>query len=87
MNKKSGIIVFFAGILMIITSVVNYLLNDDYISLGIFLFAGIGFIMLGFDDKQDKNKSKRLQKYAGVFFAISLIIFMYWLLAGKLGII
>ncbi len=45
-DKKNNLIATVAGILMIIISVLNYLMNDDYVSLGIFVFLGLGFILL-----------------------------------------
>ncbi len=86
-KKNSGIISLLSGFMMIIASLINYFLNNDHISLGIFIFAGIGFIMLGIAERKEKKLSKRLKKYANIFFAISIIILIYWLLVGKLEIL
>lgn len=83
MNKKINYPILIAGVIMLIASVINYYLNDDFVSLGIFAFAGIGFILIGIKDTKDDKVAGRINKYAMTFFSISVIIIIYWLLAGK----
>ncbi len=82
-DKKNNHIATVAGILMIIISVLNYLMNDDYVSLGIFVFLGLGFILLGIKSKFEKTKATRINKYAMTFFFGAFAIFIYWIAAVK----
>ena len=86
-NRKSSVLTLIAGLIMIVASVINYYFNEDLISLGIFIFSGLGFIMLSVAEKQKESSAKRLKKYAFVFFLVSVLVLIYWLFAGKLNII
>ncbi len=86
-KKRNSLLTLIAGLVMIIVSVINYYFNEDYVSLGMFLFAGLGFVMMSIAEKQNEKTSKRLKKYSSIFFLASLIILAYWFLAGKLEII
>ncbi len=83
--KTNKNVVITAGVLMFIASLINYILNDDIISFGIFAFAGFGFISQGTAEymKQDTTK-QRVRKLSGLFFVLAVLVFVYWLLAGKL---
>jgi len=82
--KKSTLLLG-AGALMIISSGVNYFLSGDYVSLGIFLFSGLGFVMLGVSEfVQDGLKLQRIKSGAMLFFALAIFVAFYWLLAGQL---
>jgi hypothetical protein len=74
------------SVLMIGISTVNFMLSNDSLSLGIFIFLGLGFTTATAQpaDKENKILQKRLNKYALYFFAGALIFFGYWLLAAKL---
>lgn len=76
-----------AGLLMLIASAVNYSLNDDFVSLGIFVFAGLGFSLLGMASAFRPNTQKRISRYAYMFFTLSLLVLAYWFLHGKTDII
>jgi hypothetical protein len=86
MKKKINVFLIAAGGLMIAVSLLNYLMNDDHVSLGIFFFLGAGFIMLGFKDRFDEKKSKRWSKYAGTLFFAAVVIFLYWIGSAKLDL-
>ena len=88
MKKKIHIPLLVAGILMLLASALNYTLNEDHISLGIFAFAGIGFILLAVkESKEDQKTAQRFQKYAMTFFMLSVLILVYWFFVGKLKIL
>jgi len=73
------------GVLMIITSAANYFMNEDFISLGIFIFAGLGFIKLSVKSKTDDSGTKA-DRYAFLFFTVSILFLSYWVMKGKLGV-
>ena len=78
-----------AGILAIASSFLNYNISGDEISLGIILFAGLGFIFLSIKEKPENIKLKpnarnRFKTLSYFFFSISLITLFYWLVYGKL---
>jgi|GEM_PF-1847414 hypothetical protein len=83
MDKKVNIPVVAAGIIMLIVSGINFLMNNDYVSLGIFISFGTGFILYGIKNKYSENQSKRINKYALTFLAGGVIIFLIWLLQAK----
>jgi len=85
MSEKQNInyIALIAGLFMILISVLNYLMNEDYVSLGIFVFAGSGFVLLGIKTKFDTVKAKRLNKYAMTFFFGAVVMVLYWLAVAK----
>ncbi len=71
---------------MIASSSLNYYMNEDFVSLGIFSFAGLGFIKLSI--KTDAEiKSKKIDKYAVILFSVAMVFLAYWLLKAKLGIL
>ena len=72
-----------AGIFMISVSLLNYFMNDDFVSLGIFVFLGLGFILYGIKSKFSEFTENRLQKYALTFFFGAVAIFLYWLAVAK----
>ncbi len=82
-KNKINYAVLAAGILMIIISVLNYLMNDDYVSLGIFVFAGLGFVLLGIKTRFEEHKAKRINKYAMTFFFGAAVMILYWLAVAK----
>ncbi len=71
---------------MIIVSILNYLMNEDHVTLGIFIFAGIGFILISIKNKFEEQNSKRINKYGMTFFFGAIIILLYWLAKTKLNI-
>ena len=79
MKKKINIVLLTVGIFIIIISTLNYLMNEDHVSLGIFIFAGIGIILYSIKDYFTKETTKRVLKYSMTFFFGALIIFLYWL--------
>jgi len=85
MPEKQNInyIALIAGFFMILISVLNYIMNEDYVSLGIFVFAGLGFILLGIKGRFDPLKAKRLNKYAMTFFFGAIVMILYWLAVAK----
>jgi uncharacterized membrane protein len=83
-NKDINYLLLFAGIIMIISSAINYYLNDDFISLGIFAFSGLGFISLAFRNKN--SETKRNNRYSALFFMIAVIIIIYWILVAKFNL-
>lgn len=86
-STKPNFLIIIAGLLMLTASLVNYSLNNDFISLGIFVFAGLGFIMLGAADAFDSQKRKRIKRLAYMFFTVSLLILGYWFFHAKLEIL
>jgi predicted nucleic acid-binding Zn ribbon protein len=84
--KKFNYILLSAGILMIITSILNYQLNQDEVSMGIFVFAGIGFIFGGIKDIFEDARRKRMQRFSMMFYFIAVVIFVYWLIIAKLNV-
>ena len=86
MERKINVLLLAAGILMILISVLNYFMNEDYVSLGIFIFLGIGFILLSLKDKYESVLSKRINKFAMTFFFIAIVIFIYWVTVSKFGL-
>ena len=75
-----------AGALMIVFSFLNYIMNKDHVSLGIFVFLGLGFILLSLKGRYNEIKAKRINKYAMTLFFIAFVIFIYWIAAGKLDV-
>jgi uncharacterized membrane protein HdeD (DUF308 family) len=86
-NTKMNNIALISGIIMIIFSVLNYLMNDDYVSMGIFVFVGLGFILSGIAPRFEESKAQRIKKYARTFFFGAAVILIYWLAAVKFQII
>lgn len=86
MKKKVNYFALSAGVLMIVVSFLNYLMNEDHVSLGIFVFLGIGFILISLKERFSDIKAKRINKYAMTFFFIAFVIFIYWIAAGKLDV-
>jgi len=72
-----------------ITSAINYFFSQDFISFGIFAFAGLAFILLSIEpiDPSSFIVKKRLNRYVVMFFTMSAIFLLYWIFAGKLKII
>lgn len=68
-----------AAIFMIIISIVNYSLNEDYVTLGIFVFMGIAFVLLSIKNNYKDETIKRMNKYAMTFLFGASVIFFYWL--------
>jgi len=83
-EKKINVLLLATGIFIIIVAILNYLMSDDYASLGIFVFSGIGFILLSLKNYFKKENKKRFEKYAQTFFFGAAIIFVYWVLKVKL---
>jgi hypothetical protein len=71
---------------MISASSVNFVLNKDSVSLGIFILLGLGFLAASAQpsDKENITLRKRLNKYAVYFFAGAFIFFAFWILSAKL---
>jgi len=86
MKKKINIALLILGIFVIIVSVLNYLMNEDHVSLGIFVFAGVGLILLSLKNYFSKESSTRVVKYANTFFFGAAVIFVYWFLKVKLNL-
>ena len=86
-EKKINFLLLILGVFIILVSSGNFLMNDDYVSLGIFVFAGIGFILLSLKNYFKKENSVRLEKYAKTFFFGAAIILVYWFIKVKLEII
>ena len=82
-QRKINYITLFAGIFMILISVLNYLMNEDHVSLGIFAFLGLGFILLGIKSKFKASKAQRIKRYAMTFFFGAAVIIIYWLAVAK----
>lgn len=85
-KNKINYISLIAGLIMIIFSVLNYIMNDDFVSLGIFVFLGMGFILLGINVKFEEINAKRIRKYAMTFFFGAAVIFIYWLAVVKFNL-
>ena len=83
MNKKISYIALSAGVLMIVFSLLNYLMNKDHVSLGIFVFLGLGFILISLKESFNEKKAQRINKYALTFFFVAFVIFIYWIASGK----
>lgn len=83
MNKKVNYIALSAGVLMIVFSLINYLMNEDHVSLGIFVFLGLGFILISIKERFNEIKARRINKYAGTFFFVAFFIFIYWIAVNK----
>ncbi len=80
-----------AGIIAIASASLNYIMSDDIVSFGIFVFAGIGFVLLSFKSKPDETEKQqqatgRIKNIAYFFIAISVLIFLYWFIFGKLNL-
>ena len=75
-----------AGVLMIVFSFLNYLMNEDHVSLGIFVFLGLGFILISLKERFNEMKARRINKYALTFFFIAFFIFIYWIAAIKFNL-
>ena len=86
MKNKVNYITLSGGILMIVFSFLNYLMNKDHVSLGIFIFLGLGFILISLKEKYDEKKAQRINKFAMTFFFAAFIIFISWIAAGKFDI-
>ena len=89
-NKEINYTIAGAGIIAVASSVLNYIMSDDIISFGIFIFAGLGFIPLSFksnpiETEKEKQMSSRIKNIAYFFMAISVLILLYWIIFGKLN--
>ncbi len=82
-NRKINFVTLIAGLLMILFSVLNFLMNEDEVSLGIFVFSGIGFILFGLAPRYNEQKASRIKKYARTFFFGAAVILIYWTLFVK----
>ncbi|MCD6556705.1 MAG: hypothetical protein DRI94_01970 [Bacteroidetes bacterium] len=82
-KNKINYIALIAGLLMIVISVLNYLMNDDFVSLGIFVFTGLGFLLIGIKSKFNEAKAIRINKYARTFFFAAIVMVLYWLAVAK----
>lgn len=86
MKGKINILLLFAGIFMIIVSLGNYLMNEDHVTLGIFVFAGIGFVLLAVKNKFSTQTANRLNKYAMTLFFGAVVILLYWVARVKFNV-
>ncbi len=82
--SRINLILIISGLIMLVASYFNYSLNADFISLGIFFFAGIGFILWGIVPVLQKSKATRVRNLSYLFFVIAVIILAYSLIATKL---
>lgn len=86
-QKKSNKINFLllgAGIVMAVASYYNFSLNDDFVSLGIFGFAGIAFIILSVAPTLQKARAERIRRFAYMFFVLAILMLFYRLIDAKL---
>lgn len=83
MKKDINYLTLALGVLMILTSAANYFMNEDFISLGIFVFAGLGFVKLSIKSNRD-DRGTKTDKYAFLFFTVSILFLSYWIIKGKL---
>ncbi|PID88011.1 MAG: hypothetical protein CSB06_02800 [Bacteroidia bacterium] len=72
------------GSIIILSGILNYVMNGDYVSLGILFFAGSGFVLLGIKPKISGRNAERLNKYIRTAFFIALLILSYWFIFGYL---
>ena len=86
MEKKIDFVRLIAGIFMILVSFANYMMNEDHVTLGIFVFAGIGFILLSIKNKFEEQKADRINKYGMTFFFGAVVILMYWIADSQLNL-
>jgi hypothetical protein len=86
---KLNLAVTALSILMIASSGLNFAMNGDSVSFGIFIFLGLGLTTASVELKNpdDKIVKKRFNKYAIYFFTGAFVLFLYWLLAGYLRVI
>jgi hypothetical protein len=82
-EKKINFVLIGLSILMIFVSVLNYLMNDDEVSLGIFVFAGLGFFFSGLKEKFEESRKKRFRRFSTTFYIIAALVFVYWLAVAK----
>jgi len=85
--KKINFLLLIVGIFVIIVSTLNFLMNEDHVSLGIFVFTGIGFILLSLKGYFKKESENRIQKYSISFFFLAIMLFLYWVIKVQFGII
>ena len=62
---------------MIVVSFLNYLMNEDHVSLGIFVFLGIGFFLISLKERFNDIKAKRINKYAMTFFFLLHLLYLF----------
>ncbi len=84
-TKKFNFIMLFAGTLMIAASILNYQMNKDEVSMGIFVFAGIGFLFTGIKDRYEDQRKRRMQRLSMSFYFIAVLIFIYWIAVSQFG--
>jgi len=65
-------------------SALNYLMNKDFVSLGIFVFAGVGFVILGIKPVLKPQNAVRAEKYAFTLFFGAAVILLYWIASVKM---
>jgi len=75
----------FAGALMIAASVLNYQMNKDEVSMGIFVFAGVGFVFTGIKDRFEGQRKRRMQRLSMIFYFIAVVILLYWIAVSQFG--
>ncbi|MEA2043460.1 MAG: hypothetical protein U9N85_13040 [Bacteroidota bacterium] len=85
--KKTNYVLISLGAVIAVVATLNYILNEDHISLGIFAFIGLGFILLGVSSGKSFDTAKRINKLAYLLFAAALAVLVYWFLYGKLEIL
>lgn len=86
MKKKINFALLILGVFIIIVAILNYLMSKDFASLGIFVFSGIGFILLSLKKLFKKENKSRVEKYAKTFFFGAGVILIYWFLKVKLNL-
>lgn len=86
-KNKTNYILIATGLIMGVVSLINFSLNEDHVSLGIFTLAGLGFALMGFAAGYPTNTSRRLNKFAYTFLGASIVVLVFWFLHGKLEII
>ena len=86
MEKKIDYVRLIAGIFMILVSLANYMMNEDHVTLGIFIFAGIGFILLSIKNKFVEETAQRINKYGMTFFFGAVVILLYWVADSQLNL-
>ena len=86
MEKKIDYVRLIAGILMILVSLANYMMNEDHVTFGIFVFAGLGFILLSLKNRFGKQNVERINKYGMTFFFGAIVILLYWVAKTQLNL-
>ncbi len=84
--KKVNVLLLILGIFMIVVSFLNYLMNDDHVTLGIFIFSGVGFVLLSIKNKYSGGTANRLNKYAMTLFFGAVVILLYWVARVKFNV-